>query len=128
MTQSGLARGRKASGFVKSLQEARTPYISPKRLSAALGIPVANLAEMSGVHRNTLRNTSSERLQSKMRDMVKAITAAAAVTDDIKAAIYWFRNEPISDYGQKTAAELVAGGHIEAVLGYLRDLENGARG
>ncbi|WP_421928635.1 hypothetical protein [Neoaquamicrobium sediminum] len=116
------------SGFLQSLQEPRTPYISPKRLSKALGVQVANLAQLTGVHRNTLRNPSSERLQGRLREMVKVITAAATLTGDIDKAIYWFRNEPIADYDHKTAAELVAQGHSEAVLAYLRDLENGARG
>jgi len=116
------------SGFVESLQEPRTPYISPKRFSAALGVPVASLAGLTGFHRNTLRNPASERLQGKLREMVKAITAAAMLTGDIQKALYWYRNEPIADYGHKTAAELVAEGHLEAVLSYLRDLENGASG
>jgi len=116
------------SGFVSSLQEPRTPYISPKRFSEALGVQVASLAALAGVHRNTLRNPASERLQDKLREMIKAITAAAALTGDIDKAVYWFRNEPIADYGHKTAAELVAEGHLEAVLAYLRDLENGANG
>jgi hypothetical protein len=128
MSQAEAARTAMTSRFVESLQEPRTPYISPKRLSAALGVQVANLAALSGVHRNTLRNPGSERVQTKLREMVKAITAAAAVTDDIAKAIYWFRNEPIADYDHKTAAELVADGRLEAVLSYLRDLENGARG
>ena len=128
MSQAEAARTAMTSRFVESLQEPRTPYISPKRLSAALGVQVANLAALSGVHRNTLRNPGSERVQTKLREMVKAITAAAAVTDDIAKAIYWFRNEPIADYDHKTAAELVADGRVEAVLSYLRDLENGARG
>jgi hypothetical protein len=128
MSQAEAARTAMTSRFVESLQEPRTPYISPKRLSAALGVQVANLAVLSGVHRNTLRNPGSERVQTKLREMVKAITAAAAVTDDIAKAIYWFRNEPIADYDHKTAAELVADGRLEAVLSYLRDLENGARG
>ncbi len=59
--------------------------------------------------------------------MVKVITAAATLSGDIDKAIYWFRNEPIADYDHKTAAELVAQGHSEAVLAYLCDLENGAR-
>jgi hypothetical protein len=50
------------------------------------------------------------------------------LTGDISKAIYWYRNEPIAEYGHRTAAELVADGHFEAVLSYLRDLENGARG
>lgn len=116
------------SSFVSSLQEPRTPYISPSRFSKALGVQVASLAELAGVHRNTLRNPASERLQDKLREMIKAITAAAALTGDIDKALYWFRNEPITDYGHKTAAELVAEGHLEGVLAYLRDLANGANG
>jgi hypothetical protein len=128
MTQVEATRMSMVSGFVQSLQEPKTPFISPKRFSAALGVQVASLADLTGVHRNTLRNPSSERLQSKLREMVKVITAAAALTGDISNAIFWFRNEPITDYDQKTAAELVAEGQVEAVLSYLRDLENGARG
>ncbi len=116
------------TGFMESLQEPLTPYISPKRFSSVLGVQVASLAQMTGVHRNTMRNPASERLQSKLREMVKVIAAASGMTGDIGKAIYWFRNEPIADYNHKTAAELVAEGHVEAVLSYLRDLENGARG
>jgi len=36
-------------GFVDSLQEPRTPYISLKRLSQAFGMKVANLAQLTGV-------------------------------------------------------------------------------
>jgi len=116
------------SGFVESLQEPRTPYISPKRFSAALGVQVAGLANLAGVHRNTLRNPASERLQDKLREMVKVISAAATLTGDVSKAIFWYRNEPIADYDHKTAAELVAEGHAEAVMAHLRDLENGASG
>ncbi|MAZ85964.1 hypothetical protein AB1K42_29960 [Roseibium algicola] len=116
------------SKFVDSLQEPRTPYISPTRFSAVLGVKVMALAELTGVHRNTLRNPSSERLQLKMREMIKVISAAAELTGDIQKAIYWYRNEPIADYDHRTAAELVADGHADAVLAYIRDLENGARG
>jgi uncharacterized protein (DUF2384 family) len=128
MVQAQLARNAVVSGFVDSLQEPRTPYISPQRLSKALGVKVASLAELTGVHRNTLRNPSSERLQGRMREMVKVITAATELTGDLDKAIYWYRNEPIADYSHRTAAELVSEGHAEAVLAYLRDLENGARG
>ena len=129
MTQAQAAQHhRVVSGFVDSLQEPRTPYISPQRLSKALGVTVANLAGLTGVHRNTLRNPASERLQGRMREMVKVISAATELTGDLDKAIYWYRNEPIADYGHRTAAELVADGEVEAVLAYLRDLENGARG
>lgn len=128
MSQLEMTRTKVVSGFLDSLQEPRTPYISPQRLSKAFGVKVSGLADSTGVHRNTLRNPASERLQNRMREMVKAVTAAAELTGDVGKAIYWYRNEPIADYDHKTAAELVANGHIEAVLAYLRDLENGARG
>jgi uncharacterized protein (DUF2384 family) len=128
MTPAQLTHNAMVSGFVDSLQEPRTPYISPRRLSKALGVKVANLAQLTGVHRNTLRNPSSERLQGRMREMVKVISAATELTGDVDKAIYWYRNEPIVDYGHRTAAELVAEGHAEAVMAFIRDLENGARG
>lgn len=129
MTAVSMERRTAAvSGFVESLQEPRTPYISPKRFSAALGVQVAALASLAGVHRNTLRNPASERLQDKLREMVKVISAAATLTGDVSKAIFWYRNEPIADYDHKTAAELVAEGHVDAVMAHLRDLENGASG
>ncbi|MBD3847310.1 MULTISPECIES: antitoxin Xre/MbcA/ParS toxin-binding domain-containing protein [Bosea] len=116
------------SGFMQKLQEPKTPYISPGRFSKVLGIQVSSLAKMTGVHRNTLRKPSSERLQGRFREMAKVITAAAELAGDLDKAIYWFMNEPISDYDHKTAAELVAEGHSEAVLRYLQALEIGASG
>lgn len=41
MTHAQVALSTAISGFVDSLQEPRTPYISPKRLSQALGVKVA---------------------------------------------------------------------------------------
>ena len=105
MTHAQFAHSKVVSGFVDSLQEPRTPYISPKRLSQALGVKVANLAQLTGVHRNTLRNPSSERLQGRMREMVKVISAATELTGDVDKVIYWYRNEPIADYGHRTAAQ-----------------------
>lgn len=116
------------SGFVESLQEPRTPYISLTRVSEVLGVKRSSMAEIIGVHRNTLRNPASERLQGRLREMVRVISAAAGLSGDVDKALYWFRNEPIADYAHRTAAQLVAEGHADAVMTYLRDLENGANG
>ncbi len=116
------------SEFITSLREPQASHISPERISAALGVRVASLADLAGVHPDMLRNPQSERLQEKLREMVKVISGAAALTGDVPKAIYWYRNAPIADYDHKTAAELVAGGYADAVMAYLRDLENGASG
>lgn len=54
------------SGFVESLQEPRTPYISPKRFSRALGVQVTNLADLTGVHRNTVLAMEASVLSSNV--------------------------------------------------------------
>lgn len=119
---------RASSGFVASLQEPRTPYISPKRVADALGVQLGRLAEIAGVHRNTLARPSSERLQDRLRDMVRVITAATEHTADLDRAIYWFKNDPIATLRHRTAAELVAAGHTDAVLAHLDELSDGANG
>ncbi|WP_375286248.1 hypothetical protein [Sphingomonas sp.] len=119
---------RLASSFVASLQEPKTPYISPKRVAQALGVQLSRLAEIAGVHRNTLANPASERLQDRLRDMVRVIMAASELTGDLEQAIYWFRNEPIVTLKRQTAAELVAAGHTEAVMAHLSELVDGANG
>ncbi len=91
-------------------------------------MPTQALAELAGVHRNTLRNPASDRLQGRLREIVKAISAAADLTGDVGKSIYWRRNEPIADYCYRTAAELVADGRLDAVLAYIEDLTDGASG
>lgn len=120
---------RAVSGFMDSIQEPRTPFISPVRFAKVAGVSIQGLASLAGVHRNTVsQHPDSARLQDRLRDMVKAIAAAVAVCGDLDKAIYWFRNEPIADYRHRTPAELVAEGQLEAVLAYLEDLRNGASG
>ena len=116
------------SSFVQSLQEPRKSYISPARFSKAIGINVSGMARLTGVHRNTMRNPASDRVQERLRQIVRVISAATELTGDINKAIFWYRNEPIIDYRHQTAAELVAQGHTEAVLAYIDDLANGANG
>ena len=53
--------------------------------------------------------------------MVRVIMAAGELTGDMEQAIYWFRNEPIVTLKRKTAAELVAGGHADAVMAHLAE-------
>ncbi len=52
-----------------------------------------------------------------MREMLKVISAATELTGDVDKAIYWYRNEPIPDYGHRTAAKLFADGQVELVAG-----------
>lgn len=57
-----------------------------------------------------------------------ALAAAETLALDPIRARDWYYNEPIADHGNRTAAELVESGHLDAVLAYLEDLGNGANG
>lgn len=128
LAQADAHRIRLLSGFVASLQEPCTPFISPERLAGVLGVGVDQLAEIAGLHRDTSLNSGSEPVQTRLRDMVRGIAAAAELTGDVNRALRWFKNEPLADYRHRTAAELVADGHLGAVLAHLGDLGNGANG
>jgi hypothetical protein len=117
------------SGFLARIRQPRTPYISPARFAKAAGLSVQALSALAGVHRNTFsQHPESVRVQQRLRDMIRAISAATALTGDVDKALYWFLNEPIADYRHRTAAELVAEGHTDAVLTYLEELRVGATG
>lgn len=116
------------AAFTKSLREPGTSYISPERLAVVLGVSVVDLAELAGVHHDLLEEPASEQLQHRLRDMVGVISTAAVLTGDLSKVVAWYRSEPIADYRDRTATELVAEGHAEAVRAHLRDLDNGAGG
>ncbi|GGN59143.1 hypothetical protein GCM10011349_39340 [Novosphingobium indicum] len=114
--------------FIERLRDSGTSFISPKRISEVLGVELAGLAILAGVDGNALQSPGSERLQVRLQEVARVISAAATMTGDVSKAICWYRNEPITGYDHKTAAELVAAGHAGAVMAHLHDLENGASG
>ena len=116
------------SGFIASLHEPRAPHISPRRVADVLGVQLSRLAGIMGVHRNTMRNPASERLQDRSRDMARVIAAATELAGDTDQAVYWFVNEPVATRRRRTTAQLVADGHADAVLALLEELSNRADG
>ncbi len=120
---------RNVATLMELVREPQTPYLSPVRFAKLAGLSVQSLAAMAGVHRNTIsQHPESPKVQEALRAMLKVISAATALTGDADRAICWFMNEPIVDYRHKTAAELVAAGHLDAVMMFLEDLEVGATG
>lgn len=105
------------------------PLLSPKRFSQALHIDLQTLAAQAKVHRNTVtRSPGARELQDFMRAALRVIKAATDVNGDLDTALFWYRNEPISDFGYKTAEQLVSDGRCEDVLRHLSAVEAGAAG
>jgi uncharacterized protein (DUF2384 family) len=100
--------------------------LSPKRVSERLRVPVAQLARLARLHRNTLSHPESALVQTRLGEIVTILAKAAELGGDPDKAVVWFRHQPIAAFGNQTAEELVAAGHGEAVLGHLDDLRDGA--
>lgn len=101
--------------------------ISPERVAAILNLPMADIARLAAVHRNTLaRAPSSPKVQNRLGDVMRILADAADLLgDDLDRAIIWFRHQPLAGFDGQTAEELVAQGHADAVLAHLRMLRHG---
>ncbi len=114
--------------FLYSLQdpEVPAPALSPKRFGVALQIDMQTLAEQAHVHRNTLRRApTTASVQRHLRESIKAIKAAYAISGDLNKALLWYRNDGIEAFEFKTAEELVSEGRTEDLLDYLMSLQAG---
>ena len=117
--------------FVESLQEPDlpAPAVSPKRFSEALNIDLQTLAEHAHVHRNTVtRAPASRGVQDFLREALRVIKAATDLNGDLRKALFWYRNEPLSVFDYKTAERLVSEGRADNVIQYIGSLEAGAAG
>jgi hypothetical protein len=111
---------------LESTREPETSRFSASGVADILGMRQQDLAELAGVHRNTLRiHPESPRLQSALRDLMRLLSAAAAVQPDPKRAIFLVKNEPIPAFHHKTLLQLVQEGRIEDAIGYLESISTG---
>ena len=105
------------------------PVLSPKRFSQAMHIDLQTLAEQAHVHRNTIsRAPGSRGVQDFLREALRVIKAATDLNGDLNTALFWYRNEPLSVFGYKTAERLVSEGRTDDLLRYVASIEAGAAG
>ncbi len=135
MTDAVLAEplaGRKTyQHFIEFLKDgdAPVPALSAKRYSEAMNIDLQTLAEQAHVHRNTIsRAPGSRGVQDFLREALRVIKAASDLHGELGGALFWYRNEPLSVFGYKTAERLVSEGRTDDVLRYVASLEAGAAG
>lgn len=114
------------AGFLNDVIEARTGAISPRRMSKALHMQLAELSDLARVHRNTLRQQpGSAKVQGRLGDIARIVALAAELTGDNGRAVAWFRHQPLSGFDGRTALELVRAGHADAVRKHLETLRDG---
>ncbi len=112
--------------ILESMREPGTSRFSASSIASILGLQQQDLAELAGVHRNTLRtHPESPRLQAVLRDLMRVISAAMAVQPDLQRAIFLIKNEPIAAFRHKTLMQLVQEGRTEDAIAYLESISAG---
>jgi uncharacterized protein (DUF2384 family) len=100
--------------------------LSPGLVGGALKMSVADMARVTRLHRNTLtRRPHSPSVQARVGEVARIVAAAADLIGDDRAGV-WFRHQPLAGFAGRTAEELVAAGHADAVLKHLDQLADGA--
>ncbi len=109
-----------------SFRETGQPYLSARRVSEKLGLPLTELAAMIGVARTTLTAKSGLRkVDTALSPLVRIIAMAAEMAGDEGRAAIWFKHQPLPGWGGKTALDLVRDGKSDRVLDYLESVRAG---
>lgn len=125
------AFGNSFEQFVEFLQEAGTPapFLSPMLFTQAMCIDLETLAEQAHVHRATVFCAPGSRgIQGFLRDSLRVIKAASDVNGDLHKVLFWYRNEPLSEFGYLTAERLVSAGRTNDLMLYMTSIEAGVTG
>jgi len=112
---------------LETVYDQKLHCISPERVAAMLHMPLAGIARVTDVHRNTLaRSPNAPKVQARLGEVMRILTEAADMMgDDLAKAAIWFRHQPLSGFDGQTAEELVAAGHAQAVVTHLSMLRDG---
>ncbi len=94
--------------------------LSPIALRLFLDMDVVRFAELAGVHRNTLSQPASPKLQRGLRDIVAALSALSRIEPDLDRAVFLFFCMPLRPLGHYTAAGAIREGKAAQLMEFLR--------
>lgn len=120
-----------AFSFSEAITEpGNNSLLSPTRYIDLLKIDMNTFATYAQVHRNTVsRALGSASVQDYLRKNLRVLNSAYnASGQDAAKAMHWFRNEPLSPFGYKTAEQLVSEGRADDVLSLIESYATGAAG
>ncbi|PPT76647.1 DNA-binding protein [Xanthomonas arboricola] len=103
--------------------------LSPTAMAGLLDLSQQELAELAGVHRNSLRvHPESPRVQDLLRNLSRLLVAMTQVQPDERQVVFHLKNTPIPAFEFATLLEVVKQGRTDDALTYLRTVASGAAG
>src|SRR5665213_4604190 len=105
------------SAFLAKVADPQAGGVSPGLIGRVLKMSVSDMSRLTRLHRNTLTRTpQSPLVQDRVGEVARILAAAADLVGDEGKAAVWFRHQPLAGFSGRTAEELVAAGHADAVL------------
>ncbi|CCG38360.1 DNA-binding protein [Xanthomonas citri pv. mangiferaeindicae] len=103
--------------------------LSPSAMASLLDLSQQELADLAGVHRNSLRvHPESPRVQDLLRNLSRLLVAMAQVQPDERQVVFHLKNTPIPALEFATLLEVVKQGRTDDALTYLRTVAAGSAG
>ncbi len=123
-----LAIGRGAFATPLTDYTGPTGEIPIDDVAARFGLSKTQLAEMTGLRRETLYKSARARAnktQNRVREMLEILTRVSPWAGGARQAMAWYRAEPIPAFGGRTAESLVKSGQATALRDYLDHIAMG---
>lgn len=112
---------REAEPLILTYMDA-TGRIAAKRVADGFGMSTSQLAETTGLARETLYRSArvgAPKAQGRLREMLEIISRVADWAGGRDQAMAWYRAQPLPAFGGRTAEALVKDGKAAAVRDYL---------
>lgn len=118
-----------SSAMESRLREQGSSRLSAEGMALTLDLQQQELANLAGVHRNTLRtHPESPKVQDTLRELSRLLSAAHEVQPDEDRAVFLIKNQPIPTFGHKTLMQLVQLGRTDDAIAYLESVSAGFSG
>lgn len=117
------------SPILERVGSAAGGQLEPHKIAELLHIPLEGVAALARAHRNTVSRTpGSHHVQAGLSVVIRILIKAGQIMGgeaSVDRAVLWFKNQPLSGFGSKTAMDLVREGKADAVFEHLEMLEDG---
>lgn len=103
-----------------------SPFLSARRVAERLGLTMSELAQLTGLARNTLSGkVAARKVDAALSPIVRILTVVEEMAGTEQRAAIWFKHQPIPGWAGKTAYDLVQEGKADKVLAYLEAVRSG---
>jgi hypothetical protein len=102
--------------------------IDPESVADSFGISKGQLAEATGISRETLykrARSGAPRAQARLQEMIEILHRVSAWAGGGNQAMAWYRAQPLAAFGGRTAEALVKSGDAAKLRDYLDHLALG---